>query len=336
MFHWEKRRAAQDPALCYYSLWAEKDGQTCMQADLYPDVGFKATGLSRNGEWYGPAEPAWAAALKANPFLGAPILFPTPNRVREQTFTFAGRRYEMIKNGARRTQHGIAFDSVWEHGDPVTEPDAVSLTAALEIRPGDANYAAFPFPCRLTVCYRLTMDALTFTYRLENRGETDLPYGIGLHPCFSLRDPEEPVLVTIPARAVYEVTPDLLPTGRLLELDTDENWQVDRGRDLKDFRLDNGFLLRGGADTLLRYPARNAQLRIHTTPEFTVSVLYTPVALGQLPAAPHPLFFLEHQTCCTDAINLHEAGNPDTGLLILQPGAVQEGSIQYIFEELKQ
>lgn len=336
MFHWEKRAAAQDPALCYYRLWAETDGQTRMQVDLYPDIGFKSTGLFWNGEWYGPAEPAWAGALKANPFLGAPILFPTPNRVREQAFTFEGKRYEMVKNGSRREQHGIAFDSAWAHGEPVTEPDAVSLTATLEIRPGDANYAAFPFPCRLTVRYRLTANALEFGYRTENLGRTDLPYGIGLHPCFSLRDPQEPVLVTIPARAVYEVTPDLLPTGKLLKLEADENWQVDRGRDVKSFRLDNGFLLQSGEDTLLRYPARNAQLRICTTPEFTVSVLYTPVALGQLPAAPHPLFFLEHQTCCTDAINLHEAGSPDTGLLILPPGGVRQGGIQYIFEEWTQ
>lgn len=336
MFHWEKRRCAQDPALCYYSLWAQTNGQVRIQVHLYPDIGFKSTGLFYGGEWYGPAEPAWAAALNANPFLGAPILFPTPNRVRDQAFTFAGRRYEMIKNGSRRTQHGIAFDSAWEHQDPVAEPDAVSLTAVLEIRPGDANYAAFPFPCRLTARYRLTANALCFCYRVENLGEADLPYGIGLHPCFSLRDPQEPALVSIPAQAVYEVTPDLLCTGRLLEPAANENWQVDRGRDVKTFRLDNGFLLRGKEDTLLRYPARNTLLRIRTTPEFTVSVLYTPVTLGQLPAAPHPLFFLEHQTCCTDAINLHEAGCPHTGLQVLPPGGAGEGGIQYIFEELKQ
>jgi len=336
LFHWEKRRAAQSPAPCHYSLWAEVDGQRRIQADLYPDAGFKSTGLFWNGEWYGPAEPDWADALQANPFLGAPILFPTPNRVRQHAFTFADRRYEMIKNGSPRAQHGIAFDSAWAHGDPVVEPDAVSLTATLEIRPGDANYAAFPFPCRLTVCYRLTAHALQFGYRAENLGGTDLPYGIGLHPCFSLRDAQEPVHVMIPARAVYEVTPDLLPTGALLTLEKDKNWQVDRGRDLREFCLDNGFLLQSGEDTLLRYPARSTQLRICTTPEFTVSVLYTPVALGHLPAAPHPLFFLEHQTCCTDAINLHEAGVPDTGLLILPPGAAHEGGIDYIFEELKQ
>ena len=47
-------------------------------------------------------------------------------------------------------------------------------------------------------------------------------------------------------------------------------------------------------------------------------VVYTPVTLGQLPASM-PLFFVEHQTCCTDAINLYEAGVPDTGLLVLRP-----------------
>ncbi len=108
MFHWEKRRAAQSPAPCHYSLWAEVDGQRRIQADLYPDAGFKSTGLFWNGEWYGPAEPDWADALQANPFLGAPILFPTPNRVRQHAFTFADRRYEMIKNGSPRAQHAAA------------------------------------------------------------------------------------------------------------------------------------------------------------------------------------------------------------------------------------
>ena len=335
LFHWEKCGTGQDPACCYYNLWVERNQQKCAQVHIYPNAGFKTTGLFWNGDWYGPAEPEWGPALKANSFLGAPVLFPTPNRVRTQTFRLEGKQYEMIKNGCRRGQHGIAFDSVWEHSDPAIESDAILLTGTLEILPGCDNYLAFPFPCRLTVTYRLTMKGLGFYYQVENTGDSDMPYGIGLHPCFTLQNAHEPVLLTIPAQALYEVTPDLLPTGRLLALDACKGYEVDQGRDVKTFRLDNGFLLKDG-DTLLRYPERNTQLCIRTTPEFTVSVLYTPVALGQLPASEHPIFFLEHQTCCTDAINLHEAGVQNTGLLILKPGERNEGSIHYIFEEMTQ
>ena len=290
LFHWEKCGTGQDPACCYYNLWVERNQQKCAQVHIYPNAGFKTTGLFWNGDWYGPAEPEWGPALKANSFLGAPVLFPTPNRVRNQTFRFEGKQYEMIKNGCRRGQHGIAFDSVWEHSDPAIESDAILLTGTLEILPGCDNYLAFPFPCRLTVTYRLTMKGLGFYYQVENTGDSDMPYGIGLHPCFTLQNAHEPVLLTIPAQALYEVTPDLLPTGRLLALDACKGYEVDQGRDVKTFRLDNGFLLKDG-DTLLRYPERNTQLCIRTTPEFTVSVLYTPVALGQLPASEHPIFF---------------------------------------------
>lgn len=332
LFRWESCGDAGDPARRYYRLWEETAAGTRTQVHVYPGAGFKTTGLFRDGEWYGPAEPDWSAALGANPFLGAPILFPTPNRVRDQAFTFRGRRYEMVKNGRPRAQHGIAYDSAWECGEPAADADGVSVTGTLTIAPGDENYAAYPFPCRLTVRYRLSAGALEVRFRVENTGDADMPWGVGLHPCFSLRSAEEPVLLTVPARAMYEVTPDLLATGKLLALDGDENRRVDLGRDVKTFRLDNGFLLKGG-DTVLKYPGRGTQLRICTTPDFTVSVVYTPVTLGQLPASM-PLFFVEHQTCCTDAINLYEAGVPDTGLLILRPGGAHESRISYIFEEL--
>ena len=43
-------------------------------------------------------------------------------------------------------------------------------------------------------------------------------------------------------------------------------------------------------------------------------------------------FCVETQSCCTDAINLHENGYEKSGLLVLSPDAEKSGKITYFLE----
>ncbi|MFR8531061.1 MAG: hypothetical protein ACLVDB_07945 [Anaeromassilibacillus sp.] len=248
--------------------------------------------------------------------------------MRNQTFRFEGKQYEMIKNGCRRGQHGIAFDSVWEHSDPAIESDAILLTGTLEILPGCDNYLAFPFPCRLTVTYRLTMKGLGFYYQVENTGDSDMPYGIGLHPCFTLQNAHEPVLLTIPAQALYEVTPDLLPTGRLLALDACKGYEVDQGRDVKTFRLDNGFCSKMGYPTALSR-TEHATVYPHNS---RFSFLFYTRQLHLTSFPPQNIrFFWNTRPAARMRSTCMKPEFQNTGLLILKPGERNEGSIFLYF-----
>jgi aldose 1-epimerase len=67
------------------------------------------------------------------------------------------------------------------------------------------------------------------------------------------------------------------------------------------------------------------QLQISATDDFTHAVIFT---LG----GDEPSFCLEHQTCSTDAINLHNQG-PErkemAHLLEVRPGEMAQGALQY-------
>lgn len=330
-FGWEKIPLTNGSRGDRWVLYGQEDGNRYTELHIYPGMGFKTGGFLWRGRWYTPAEPAWSGFLQGLPSFGAPILFPTPNRVRDNCFTFRGTRYPMIKNGAPHAQHGVVYDSQWEWGEPRTEEDFTEMRGRLEILPGTENWEAFPFPCRLEVAYRLHRDGFRFRYEVTNLGTRSMPYGVGQHTGF-VAEHGEPVCLRFPAKARYETTPDLLPTGRLIP-----DWEPDTDGPegsvaVNTLKHDTPFLMEREEICLL-YPRRNCRLRIRTSPDFTVAVLYTPSTLGHVPQAPEDLFFVEPQTCCTDAINLHESGMEHTGLRILRPGQSESGCIDYLLEE---
>lgn len=332
-FGWEKIPGVSASRGDRWVLCAQEDGRREAELHIYPGMGLKTGGFSWKGRWYTPAEPAWSKFLQGLPSFGAPILFPTPNRVRDNCFTFRGNRYPMTKNGAPHAQHGVAYDSQWDWTEPRVEEDFAEMRGSLEILPGTENWEAFPFPCRLEIAYRLYRDGFSFSYEVTNLGKQSMPYGIGQHTGF-VAEHGEPVYLRFPAKARYETTPELLLTGKLIP-DWGPNGDGPEGSTaVETLKLDTPFLMER-EDICLLYPRRNCRIRIRTTQDFTVAVLYTPSSLGHVPAAPEDLFFVEPQTCCTDAINLHEARMEYTGLRILQPGQSESGSINYLFEEVR-
>ena len=330
-FGWEIIPGVNESRGDRWVLYAQEDACRRAELHIYPGMGMKTGGFLWKGKWYTPAEPAWSRFLQGMPSFGAPILFPTPNRVRDNCFTFQGNRYSMTKNGAPHALHGVAYDSQWDWMEPRAEVEFAEMRGRLEILPGTENWEAFPFRCRLEVAYQLHRDGFRFRYEVVNLGEGSMPYGVGLHTGF-VAEPGEPVYLRFPAKARYETTPELLPTGNLIP-----DWKPncdgpEGGTAVNSLKLDTPFLMER-EDICLLYPRRNCRIRIRPTPDFTVAVLYTPSSMGHIPAAPEELFFVEPQTCCTDAINLHEAGMERTGLRILQPGQSESGSIDYLFEE---
>ena len=76
--------------------------------------------------------------------------------------------------------------------------------------------------------------------------------------------------------------------------------------------------------SVIDYKELGMQLRMSATDDFTHFVIYT---LDQ-----KPCFCFEHQTCSTDAINLHNQGaalREAAHLLEVQPGEIYSGTICY-------
>lgn len=260
--------------------------------------------------------------LLAHDFTGTPVLYPTPNRVRDCRFTWNGRIYPQRRAGRDVYEHGLAHLEPWEYEPPTADADGARFTAWLDCRPGGPMFEAFPFPHRITLVFTLTMRGVRVAYAIENRGGEELPFGFGLHPYFMKIDGDEGTFVSLPARSVMEATPELLPTGRLLDV-AGTPLDLRRPKAVGTLDVDHVFTrVEPGRCARVEYRSSGLAIDLEATPEFSHLVLYTPRG--------ERFFCLENQTCSTDAHNLHARGFAEAaGLKTVTPGAVHRGSVTY-------
>ncbi len=271
------------------------------------------------------------ALLAKRDFTGTFVLWPFPNRVRDKRYTYKGQKYsleEVHRPGGYPTLiHGLVFDRPWQYTQPVTGPDAVSVTTFVDITAESPYYPTYPFDSRLSLTYTLSGTELTVTYQVHNKSGSTIPFGFALHPYFSTFADKHEVLISIPAQAVMEADEEMLPTGRIFDV----NKVMYAMYDLREphpigyLKLDHVYTrLNQPALSIVDYTRLAMQLHISATEDFTHAVIFTPEQL--------PSFCIEYQTCSTDAINLHQQGSAlreAAHLLEVQPGATFSGTLSY-------
>lgn len=273
----------------------------------------------------------WEAdKLKERGHTGNFVLWPFPNRVRDKKYTYRGKRYNF--DGVPRDQgsliHGLVSDRSWAYEQPRASGQDASVTTYVEMNENSPYFSAYPFICRLALTYALTSAGITITYTVTNKDTQPLPHGFALHPYFNLPGSPRETLITLPAARVMETDQDLLPTGRLLDVNTVMYAQFDLNQPvpLSHLKLDHVYTsLPAASDALIEHTSHGLRLRISASADFTHTVIYT---LGH-----GPFVCLENQTCSTDAINLFQHDRQDIAHLIeVQPGTRSSGFISYAVE----
>jgi aldose 1-epimerase len=269
--------------------------------------------------------------LTKRDFTGMFVLWPFPNRVRDKRYTYQGQSYSLEDvhrpGGYPTLVHGLVFDRPWQYSQPVIGPDAVSVTTYVDINAESPYYKAYPFDSRLSLTYTLCGTELAVTYQVHNKSARTLPFGFALHPYFSTFADKHDVSISIPAQAVMEADDEMLPTGRIFDV----NQVMYAMYDLREpipvdyLRLDHVYMrLNKPALSIVDYKQLGMQLHISATDDFTHQVIFTPQQL--------PSVCIESQTCSTDAINLHHQGSAlreVAHLLEVQPGATYSGTLRY-------
>lgn len=153
----------------------------------------------------------------------SPVLFPIVGRARNGHISVDGRSYPM-------GIHGFAASSLFEVID--RSEDVVRL----RLVDNEATRAAFPFPFRLDVGYRLAPGSLIVSFAVENPGAAPLPYALGLHPGFvwpfargqrddyriEFEHAERAEVPVITPQGLFSSKPRPVPmTGRFLRLSED-------------------------------------------------------------------------------------------------------------------
>jgi galactose mutarotase-like enzyme len=103
----------------------------------------------------------------------SPVLFPVVGALKNNTYFFRNRQYELPRHGfAREKAFSVAGQS----------PDNITFSLSND----EETMLVYPFEFELNIYYRITENILTVTYEVKNRGSEEMYFSIGGHPAFKV------------------------------------------------------------------------------------------------------------------------------------------------------
>lgn len=215
---------------------------------------------------------------------GIPLLFPTPGKLENDRWSRAGKTGSL-------TQHGLARNRAWS-------VDARGESrVALSIRADDETLASYPWRFVANVTYALASNALEIRFDIVNEDAIAMPFALGLHPYFLVRDKSSARMPT-PASLAYD---------NVVKRDVPF-----RGFDFTQGEVDLHLLDHGSSSAQL--DVDGGTLSIDCSPEFLRWVIWT------LPGKD--FICVEPWTAPGNALNSGES------LLELAPGATYQGIVR--------
>jgi galactose mutarotase-like enzyme len=198
---------------------------------------------------------------------GVPVLFPSPGKLVDDAWAYAGRRGSM-------KQHGFARNLAWQ----VTQASTGSAT--LDLVANDETLAQYPWDFALSQTIRVSGRSLRLEHVVTNRSDTPMPFGLGFHPYFYVPDTSkrETSIATRATRAFDNVSKQSIQLN---------------GIDLTRKEVDLHLLDHGSTTGELRSPLGTVQLL--GSAEYTHWVVWT--------LAGRDFVCLEPWTCPGNALN---------------------------------
>jgi aldose 1-epimerase len=284
-----------------------------------PDVGASILELSlESGGSFTPLLRRAPEPLSRSSDAACFLLVPYSNRLRDGRFRFEGRSYE-LNHPKKDAIHGDVRDRPWE----VTH--CCDHGCELSFNSRAFRDIHFPFPFVAQLSYRLDLGAFTTTLRVVNTGATRMPAGLGFHPYFNraLAGAREEVELELSVRGVYPTSPErpALPTGPPVRLRPEQDFSKLRQLDVA---LDDCFAGWDGRAEI-RWPESGVRIVMEATPRLRHVILYSPQG--------EPFFAVEPVSNANDGFNLFDAGQQDTGVVVLGPGESLEGGFSLYIED---
>ncbi len=103
----------------------------------------------------------------------SPVLFPIVGTLKNNTYTVAGKEYQLPR-------HGFARDMEFE----LIEKSENS--AVFSLKSSDETLKKYPFEFELQLIYTLKENVLSLEYNIINKGREKMPFSIGAHPAIAV------------------------------------------------------------------------------------------------------------------------------------------------------
>ena len=227
---------------------------------------------------------------------GIPVLFPSPGKLLGDTFAYKGRV------GTDLRQHGFARLMPWRVLQSSGEALALGLTSDATTR------TRFPWTFQAQLSFQVRERSLQLSFSVENTDTEPLPFALGYHPYFQVRDSEK-ARVRIDSRATQafdNVRKQIVPFA---------------GFDLTQPEVDLHLLDHNNQECSLVWPDGSA-LRLHADPELVVWVVWT--------LAGRDFVCLEPWTARGNALNSGQQ------VLTVEPGQTRNIQLELAFVPAEQ
>lgn len=325
-FYW-KKHIDTESGLEFFILGYADDNQSegTKEAWLLPSIGSNLCRFTVSGV---PIIDFDKELLLKKDYTGTPVLFPTPNRVRNGVFCYNGMLFNQIKRNKRIFEHGLVYDEEWNYEEPEIRADGVFMNTWIDIDESSPLFEAFPFKLKLTLEFHLSSNSMKVTYTLHNLDEASIPFGFGLHPYFMRLEDSKDTYISLPADSVMDYTSDLLPTGRLIDVEG-TIYDLRTPEQIDNLELDHVFTgIKKGVYAKVYYRSLGCEVELKATDDFTHIVLYA--------VRGENFFCLENQTCSTDAHNMYDRKFiNESGLKFVSAGNNHSGSVEYIVKRIE-
>lgn len=225
---------------------------------------------------------------------GNPVLFPTPGKLKNDTWNHHGR-------SGKLKQHGFARLETWKVVERSTS-DAASVTLRLESSPNTLK--DYPWDFCADFAYALCGDALSISMKITNTGQETMPFGVGFHPYFQV--------------------PQALKADTTIE--TQATWALDNTNgseiEFQGFQLGHGetdlhLHDHGSTQSSLQRPDQKHAVRLEGDENFSHWVVWT--------LEGRDFVCLEPWTCPGNALNDKDR------LFFLPPGATKTLHLRYLY-----
>jgi aldose 1-epimerase len=185
------------------------------------------------------------------------VLLPWPNRLRGGRWQWRGAdlQLDVVSPASPNAIHGLLSAQPWA----VLGERAAGVTVGTVLQPR----GGYPFRLATAIDYDLAPGRLTVTVRVRNAGDSDAPFGVGMHPYLHVGAPAEGGVadaeLRVPARTAMVVDGGL-PTGESRPFDGAVGRIGDRALDdpVTDLVRDD----EGWARVALRGPAGSLELAV--------------------------------------------------------------------------
>jgi aldose 1-epimerase len=236
------------------------------------------------------------------------VLLPWPNRIKDGSYEFDGRRHQLPINDVPEQDaiHGLVRWAAWIAGE--REPHRVVMHHRIHPQPG------YPFSLEVAIEYLLSGEGLRVSTTATNVGTGPCPYGCGAHPYLRLgTQTVDALTLRAPGRTVLLSDERGIPVGSESVESTEYDFR--QPRPIGATRLDNAFTeLERDGDGLARVSLTDPEgggLTLWVDAAYPYLMLFTG---DPLPEVNRRSLAVEPMTCPPDAFRTGES------LIRLEPG----------------